>query len=196
MLVPSTHVGSTLDSSASWRVNKRSSFRNKYEISSISMAEWNVQVDKYAFMFQVTSLSSSQSITHVAVSDGATTVCTKEGVYVLHEYQCRKIASKYFHFPSDFLTRNMSSSWLFAIAFVAGNWNWKKSSWLAEIWTPTLIQIYLPIVEESSRLTVFFAREISKSAKLYLLGITFQVVLLTKDGKIYVWSQNRPIITR
>ena len=50
---------------------------------------------------QVTSFSAKElTITHVAASDGATAVCTHKGdVYVLHEYQCRKIASKYYLAP-------------------------------------------------------------------------------------------------
>ena len=47
---------------------------------------------------KIPSLSDEahQSITHVAASDGATAIATAKGnVYVLHEFQCRKIASKY-----------------------------------------------------------------------------------------------------
>lgn len=39
--------------------------------------------------------SGNMEIVQVASSDGATAVATKKGdVYVLHEYQCRKIASR------------------------------------------------------------------------------------------------------
>ncbi|CAG2065302.1 unnamed protein product, partial [Timema podura] len=45
---------------------------------------------------QVSSLNHKDChITHVAASDGATVVVVKKGdIYLLHEYQCRKIASR------------------------------------------------------------------------------------------------------
>ena len=50
------------------------------------------------FSIQVTMLFAHHGdvvITHVAASDGATAIATNKGdVYILHEYQCRKIASK------------------------------------------------------------------------------------------------------
>ena len=50
-------------------------------------------------LIQVPLLSEENyTITHVAASDGATAIATEGGnVFVLHEFQCRKIASKYFY---------------------------------------------------------------------------------------------------
>ena len=52
---------------------------------------------KEFFKFKVSSLRGlvDAEITIVAASDGATAIATSRGdVYLLHEFQCRKIASK------------------------------------------------------------------------------------------------------
>jgi len=60
--------------------------------------------DRISQMKPVSALNVKDlSVTSVACSDAATVVLTKKGeIYVLHEYQCRKIASKYVAFTVIF----------------------------------------------------------------------------------------------
>lgn len=86
------------------------------------------------------------TITHVAVSDGASAIATGSGhVYVLHEYQCRKIASKQYD--------------LAKIVMAGGKLDFSEEDLVVE-------------------------------------NIAFQVLLLTKSGKVFVWSQTNPVLTR
>ncbi|KAG5881388.1 hypothetical protein JTB14_012005 [Gonioctena quinquepunctata] len=51
--------------------------------------------DQFIFTPKIVSLVADIIVTDVAASNGATAVCTKKGdIYVLHEYLCRKIASR------------------------------------------------------------------------------------------------------
>ncbi|XP_057374411.1 inhibitor of Bruton tyrosine kinase-like [Daphnia carinata] len=86
------------------------------------------------------------TVTHVAASDGATAIATASGhVYVLHEYQCRKIASKQYD--------------LAKIVMSGGKLDFSQEDLVVE-------------------------------------NIAFQVLLLTKSGKVFVWSQTNPVLTR
>ncbi|XP_076307674.1 LOW QUALITY PROTEIN: inhibitor of Bruton tyrosine kinase [Tachypleus tridentatus] len=88
-------------------------------------------------------------ITHVAASDGATVCATRKGdVYVLHEYQCRKIASRQLEIQK--------------LSIVGGH------------------------LDAHCDVAGVFAGG----------GLELRVVLLTKSGKIYIWKESAPVLTR
>lgn len=88
-------------------------------------------------------------IVGVVASDGATICWTNKGdVYVLHEYQCRKIASKQMNIQN--------------IVAIGGHLDFKCD----------------PILLKERG------------------GIEFKILLLTKYGKIFLWTESNPHLTR